>query len=67
MKPMGLKIKMDLDDQPSYLGWLVRVDAHLMNMTGLVASDFPDAPLQKWFGERILPEVAAENILKKAK
>jgi hypothetical protein len=66
MKPMAHSTKMSHDDKPTFQGWLVRVDAHLLNMTGLISADFPDQPLQKWFESRMLPEVAAENILKKA-
>ncbi len=66
MKPMSHPTKMDHSDKPTLAGWIVRVDSHLLQMTGLISSDFPDQPLQKWFDQRMLPEVAAENILKKA-
>lgn len=66
MIPMTNKGKMDFDDKPTLQGWIVRVDACLLKMSGLTSSDFQNQPLQKWFESRMLPEVAANNILKKA-
>ena len=56
---------MEPDDNPTYDGWIVRIDAQLIDITGLTSQDFPDCNLKQLFDKRISPEQAAEHILQK--
>jgi hypothetical protein len=62
----GTPYFLDANDNPTFEGWMGRVDHLLRRAIGLSADDLPDCPWRDWYEERVRPIRAANKALKAA-
>lgn len=65
VKP-GVPRVMDATDNPTFQGWMHRIDRLITAWAGLSVHDLPDCPFREWYEDRLRPIRAANLALRRA-